>query len=334
MTNLGKRKIVLITSGGSCLVALLTGLVGNLFLFAVLTFLLGGFHSMWIMAQMAVLKEAAQSHQRGRAIAVLGGVVRIGTFVGPIVGGFLGKFLGLKASYFAQALICLAALLFLYHYSRRLAWEPIRRIGVNPVTRIGRIMVRYRHSFVTAGPAVLVLQLLRATRQIMYPLWGDAIGLDVAAIGLVMGLSFTLDMMLFYPTGIIMDRWGRKSAAVPALLLFSLSMALIPLTNSFWTLLLVGLLTGVGNGLSSGLVMTIGSDLAPVKSPGDFLGVWRLIGDVGTASGPFIIGTVAQIFTLTLAPLVTGGVGLVGAFMFLFLVKETLKKNPVQKPES
>ena len=141
-------------------------------------------------------------------------------------------------------------------------------------------------------------------------------------------------MMLFYPAGIIMDRWGRRSAAIPALLLFSLSMALVPLTNSFWTLLFVGLLTGVGNGLSSGLVMTIGSDLAPDRGAGDFLGVWRLIGDIGTAAGPFIIGTVAQIFTLASAPLVTCGLGLVGASLFFFLVKETLQKKPVQPPES
>ena len=334
VTSLGKKKIILITSGGACVVALLTGFVGNILLFAVLTFMMGGLHSMWMMAQMAVLRDAAQAHQRGRAIAVLGGVSRSGTFVGPIAGGLLGKFLGFQAAYFGQAVVCFAALIFLYHYARRLAWEPIRRVGTNPFTRIGRIIIHHRHSFITVGPAVLALQLLRAARQILCPLWGDAIGLDVAAIGIVMGLSSAVDMTLFYPAGWIMDHWGRKSAALPALLLFSLSMALVPLTNSFGALMLVGLLTGVGNGLSSGLVMTIGSDLAPDRGTGDFLGVWRLIGDIGTASGPFIIGTVAQAFTLGLAPLATACIGLGGAFAFLFLVKETLKKSTVPQPES
>jgi len=228
--------------------------------------------------------------------------------------------------------VSFAALIFLYHYSRRLAWEPIRRIGTNPLRRIGRIVIHHRRNFITAGPAMLVLQLLRAARQILFPLWGDAIGLDLAAIGVVMGLSSAVDMTLFYPAGWIMDHWGRKSAALPALLLFSLSMGLVPLTKTFGALMLVGFLTGVGNGLSSGLVMTIGSDLAPDRSTGDFLGVWRLIGDIGTASGPFIIGTVAQAFTLGLAPLVTACIGLGGASMFIFLVRETLKKSTAPQP--
>ncbi len=333
ITSLGKRKIILITSGGACIVALFTGLVGSILWFGVLTIMLGGLHSMWMMAQMAVLRDAAQAHQRGRAIAVLGGVSRSGTFVGPIVGGLLGKFLGFQAAYFGQAVVSFAALIFLYHYSRRLAWEPIRRIGTNPLARIGRIVNHYRYNFITAGPAILALQLLRAARQIIFPLWGDAIGLDVAAIGIVMGLSSAVDMTLFYPAGWIMDHWGRKRAAIPALLLFSLSMALIPLTNSFGALMLVGFLAGVGNGLSSGLVMTIGSDLAPDRGTGDFLGVWRLIGDIGTASGPFIIGTVAQAFTLGLAPLVTACIGVGGASVFLFLVRETLNKSTAPPPE-
>ncbi len=333
ITSLGKRKIILITSGGACIVALLTGLVGSILWFGVLTIMLGGLHSMWMMAQMAVLRDAAQAHQRGRAIAVLGGVSRSGTFVGPIVGGFLGKFLGFQAAYFGQAVVSFAALIFLYHYSRQLAWEPMRRIGTNPLTRIGHIVIHYRHSFITAGPAVLAVQLLRAAKQIIFPLWGDSIGLDVAAIGIVMGLSSAVDMTLFYPAGWIMDHWGRKKAAIPALLLFSLSMALIPLTNSFATLMLVGFLAGLGNGLSSGLVMTIGSDLAPDRGTGDFLGVWRLIGDIGTASGPFIIGMVAQAFTLGLAPWVTACIGVGGASAFLFLVKETLNKQTVPPPE-
>jgi MFS family permease len=331
VTSLGKKKTILLASVGACAVALMTGFTGNLALFAALTFMLGGFHSMWIMTQLAVLRDTAPAEQRGRAIAFLGGVSRVGTFVGPIVGGFLAKLLGFSAAYFGQAVISFVALALLYVYSRKVAWEPLRRIGVNLYTRIGRNLADHRRSFMTAGSAVITLQLLRAGRQILFPLWGDAIGLDVAAIGLIIGLSSAVDMTLFYPAGMIMDKLGRKWTAVPALFLLSTSLVLIPLTKTFAALMMVGLLSGLANGLSSGLGMTIGADLAPDRGTGDFLGVWRLIGDIGTASGPVIIGAVAQAFTLSLSPVVAACIGLGGAFIMLFVVGETLKKSPTAK---
>ena len=40
----------------------------------------------------------------------------------------------------------------------------------------------------------------------------------------------------------------------------------------------VALLLGFGNGLGSGIVMTLGADFAPARGRAEFLGVWRLVG--------------------------------------------------------
>src|SRR5690606_31549686 len=60
----------------------------------------------------------------------------------------------------------------------------------------------HRRTLLTAGSIVLFVQFVRQARQLLIPLWGDEIGLDVAAIGLVFGLSSAIDMTLFYPVGI------------------------------------------------------------------------------------------------------------------------------------
>ena len=41
------------------------------------------------------------------------------------------------------------------------------------------------------------------------------------------------------------------------------------------------MLSGLGNGFSTGIFMTLGGDFAPREGRGEFLGVWRLVGDVG-----------------------------------------------------
>jgi MFS family permease len=143
----------------------------------------------------------------------------------------------------------------------------------------------------------------------------------------VVSISAGIDMSLFYPAGYIMDRWGSKFAIIPCFLIQAIGMALVPLTGSFVALTAVATLIGFGNGLGSGTMMTLGTDLAPPGARGEFLGVWRFIGDGGTTGAPLIIGSVADLVGLQIAPLVMSGSGLIAVFIFAFFVPETLKKK-------
>jgi MFS-type transporter involved in bile tolerance (Atg22 family) len=74
-------------------------------------------------------------------------------------------------------------------------------------------------------------------------------------------------------------------------------------------------------------MMTLGADLAPKNAMGEFLGLWRLIGDGGFLSGPLTVGYVADIVGLSPAAYVIGGIGLLSASIFAFFVPETLHKS-------
>ena len=169
--------------------------------------------------------------------------------------------------------------------------------------------------------------MVRTGRGVLIPLYGaDVLGLDVAQIGWISTFASAIDMTLFYPVGMIMDRWGRKYAIVPSFLVQGIGLAMIPLTGGFLGLAAVAGLIGFGNGLGSGSMMTLGADLAPAETRGEFLGMWRLIGDLGFTLGPSVAGVVAGMLTLPAAALVMGGSGLVASMIFLFLVPETIKK--------
>ncbi len=73
--------------------------------------------------------------------------------------------------------------------------------------------------------------------------------------------------------------------------------------------------------------MTLGADLSPKESRGEFLGMWRLIGDLGHSSGPLMVGAIAAALTLPAASLVIGASGIAASLLFAFLVPETIKKN-------
>ena len=142
-------------------------------------------------------------------------------------------------------------------------------------------------------------------------------------------MSFFTDAAVFYPIGMVMDRYGRKWAAVPCLSTLALGLLLLPLTSGFGTFLAIAFLTGVGNGFGAGINMTLGADFAPDVGRGEFLGVWRLLADVGQAGGPAIISVITGVSSLAAASVVSGGIGFAGAVILLAFMPETLKKTPV-----
>jgi sugar phosphate permease len=75
--------------------------------------------------------------------------------------------------------------------------------------------------------------------------------------------------------------------------------------------------------LGSGLMMTLGADLAPPGATGEFLGVWRLIGDVGAVTGPLMVGAVAAAVGLSGGAWVLAVAGWLAVFTLARLVRET-----------
>lgn len=290
---------------------------------AALILLMGCAWAVWLLARLSYVAEVAPTEFRGRALSLLGGTNRIGNFAGPFIGGFASEAWGLPAAFYIQAILAglaCAALFFLAgdEDHARSAHED------NVYRRLGQIVRDNRSIFMTAGVATTSLGVLRSTRQAVIPLWGDHLGLNPAEIGVIFGISAAIDMTLFYPVGIVMDRWGRKWTGVPCLLILAAGLMLVPATSSLSALLAVGLLIGLGNGLGSGIVMTLGADFSPPGGRGEFLGVWRFVSDAGTAVGPGLLGLIAGLATLGTASVATGGLGIVGAAVMAFLMNEPL----------
>jgi predicted MFS family arabinose efflux permease len=188
------------------------------------------------------------------------------------------------------------------------------------------VLRSHRRVFATAGAAVVAIALVRSAYTLLIPLWGTHIGLDAAQVGLLFSVLSGIDMLLFYPVGIVMDRWGRKWVGIPCLLGLAASLALLPLTASFAALAGVALLCGFANGLGSGIVMTMGSDFAPATRRGEFLGAWRSLADLGTVGAPFITSLLSATSGLAGACVATAAVGLVGAGVMAFAFEEPLRQ--------
>ncbi|MEV4626900.1 MFS transporter [Micromonospora sp. NPDC049523] len=263
--------------------------------------------AVWGVARQAYVTEVVPYELRARALSTLGGAGRIGAFVGPFVGAAAMTVVGTDGAYWVHVVAATVAVTVLLV----LPALPVDRApGTSPAKVRTLAVVRDNLAVLrTLGLGVLLVGAMRASRQTVIPLWGAHLDLDPATLSLVFGASGAVDMLLFYPAGRAMDRWGRRVVAIPSMFLLGLAHALLPLATTVVGLAAVAMLMGLGNGLSSGLIMTLGADVSPAAGRAQFLGAWRLCADLGNGGGPLLIAAVLTIGPLTAAVLTMAGVG-------------------------
>lgn len=307
-----------------------TGFAGDVWRVLLLRLLAGLGSALWGVSRHAYLTSAVPMAQRGRAIAGFGGAQRIGWLMGPVAGGWVAASYGFAMVFWLYGLVAVVAFGVCMVYLR--SGEGVRASGrgAHGGHRAALTAVLREHGrlLLTAGFAQFMAQGVRTGRRVLLPLFGATVlGLDVQQVGWVVSLSAFFDVVMFPVAGLIMDRWGRKHAIVPSFLLQALGMALIPLSGGFVGLALAGSLIGLGNGISAGTMLTVGSDLAPEGALGEFLGVWRLLGDAGALGGPVVVGVVADLLTLPLAAVAVASLGVGAALTFAYGVPETLSRS-------
>ncbi|VCU68109.1 drug efflux system protein MdtG [Pigmentiphaga humi] len=277
-------------------------------------FLVGMAASVFLLARQTYLIDAVPSHLRARALSTLGGTNRIGTFIGPFAGAAMIHYSGLDGGYW----VAVAAMMGAGWIAHRAPdfGEANRSAQPQAKPRVVDIARSHGKVFLTLGLGILLVSALRASRQVVVPLWADHLGMTAAATSIVYGLVAAVDMSVFYPAGTVMDRHGRFWVALPSVLLMGLALVAISLTHDLTAFLVFSLVLGFANGISSGIVMTLGADASPKQGRTEFLGIWRLIADVGNSLGPVILSAITAVASLAAGVAAVGSLGLAAAAVF------------------
>lgn len=324
----GERLSMMGAAGLSLIALLLCGFAANLLVFGAGVFLIGVAAAVFNLARQSYLTEAVPPLMRARAMSTLGGVGRIGLFAGPFIGALVIHLVGLQGAYWVAAVAIGAAGILAW-------WLPDLVSGNGPAPKgpmptVGSLIVANRRLFLTIGIGVVLVSAVRSARQVVVPLWADNLGLEPAATSLIYGLSGAIDMLVFYPAGKLMDKKGRNWVAVPSMTLMGIALLLMPLTTGGVSLLLVALLIGFGNGIGSGMIMTLGADYSPRHGRAQFLGIWRFLSDCGGSSGPAILAGLTAVVSLSFGIAATGLLGLAAAAVLGYWVPRSKPAPPGQ----
>jgi len=139
-----------------------------------------------------------------------------------------------------------------------------------------------------------------------------------------------LDALLFPLAGWLLDNIGRTRTGALSIICLCLSVAVL-VYETLINFIAFSIASGVGNGLSAGIVQVLGADLAPAECRGEFLALFRTFGKASDLLAPLIVGLVADMASLQLSELIVCGIGFFGAGWVVSCVEETLWKG-AEKP--
>ncbi|MDR1077406.1 MAG: MFS transporter [Propionibacteriaceae bacterium] len=329
-TRLGEKRAIVAACLWDAACLGLAFVATSLPLLCLAVFCFGPAGSVFGLARQSYITEAVPLLFRARALSTLGGVFRIGGFLGPLAGSAVIAAWDLNWAYaFAAGTSLLAA-------GVTLALPDLpsdvrsRRQQTRP-PKLWPVLRQHLRVFVTLGTGTLILTLVRSVRQAILPLWCDSLGLTASATSLVFAVSMGIDMSLFFLGGSIMDRFGRFWVATPSLIVLGLGLAALPLTHHVVGVVVAAGILGLGNGIGSGLIMVLGSDASPTLGRTQFLSGWRLMSDVGNTLGPLAISAIVAVASLAVSGFVLGGVAWLGSAWLGYWVRRFGPPKPADQ---
>ena len=311
VARVGERRTLVVGGLVDAVVMVAAALSGSVAVLAVAVVLSGMTWSAFLLARQGYMIDAVPATHRARALATLGGAHRVGIFLGPLLGAAVIHLADLRWVFLLAAALSVASAV-LARVVPDLGSEQRREQRAAGHLTVRSVLAAHRRTLLTLGAAVVVIAASRSVRNGLLPLWADHVGIPASTTSLIFAVAAAVDIAFFFPGGWLMDAYGRTVVAVPVVATVAAAALVLPLARETWSVTAVVALIAVGNGLGSGVVMTLGADSAPTLGRAQFLGAWRLCGDLGNTGGPVLVGAVAAAAPLATASVAVGVVMAVG----------------------
>jgi MFS family permease len=333
VSRIGERNSMIWASMVTIVAVLICVVAPNPLVLGFGIFLVGLATAVFALARHAFMTSYVPLAYRARALSTLGGIFRAGWFVGPFVAAALIHLTGgTQAVFWVFVAACLGAaiILLLLPDPASTFGPPQMAVGTDRALRsageelaaeeshgLFTTILSHRGVLLRLGTGAGLIGAMRASRTVILPLWAVSIGINEPDTALIIGIAGAIDFALFYASGQIMDRFGRIWTAVPSMIGLGLGHVVLAFTHALpsnveW-FIAVAMFLSLANGIGSGILMTLGADLAPKDNPAPFLGAWRFTADFGGAAAPLAVAGLTAVISISAAAGVIGVLGLFGA---------------------
>lgn len=313
--RIGRRKILLAGPVLLAISAVLTALAQTFPELLVYRFISGVGEQMWHLNRLTMIADTGADRERGRQITTMAAMQNAGRLFSPAHGGLLAGFWDIRAPFIAHGLLSLIAIIPSFKLVKETAPHLTKGAGSGRTQSDPTQVASFRALFTYQVAIFFVAQFFASltrgpifTGQINF--YGAyAYDLSPQTIGILATAVTAIGIPITIAAGYIMDRYGRKATLVPGFSLLAVAFGFFTFTDylgmSLAMFVLAYICVYTSNGITSGNMQTLGSDIAPEHARGKFYGVWNTVGTVG---GP----TSTSMFAV-----LSGSLGYWSAFGFL-----------------
>jgi MFS family permease len=159
----------------------------------------------------------------------------------------------------------------------------------------------------------------------------EQLGLSAGQIGLGLGMISLMGLGLAYPSGWLVDRFGRKTVIVPSTIFSGLSMILFAIAPDFGWFMLASVIWAISAGIAGAAPNAYAADMAPPGMNASAMGLYRMVADSGYIAGPFLLGLSADLLSTTTALYMTAGLVFVSGVAFALFAPETYSARAARR---
>ncbi len=332
------RKFTLALGGAVTVVgSVLCALAPSYAIFLVARFINGAGAAIVLTGGQIVAADISSPENRGRVMAIYQGVFLSAVAIGAYPGGWMATHIGLSSPFWANAVLAgvvtVLALLFVPETKPAVLTTALTKVSA-------KLNVRQQLALLVSIPGFLLVSVVSFVNFFartggvfnVIPLFAEeTIGLRPDQIGLGITLVTITGVVLVYPSGMLVDRLGRKGVIVVSTMIAGTGMVLFALAGSFSAFLLASAIWGVGAGVSGAAPAAYVADLAPRGMTAPALSIYRTIADFGYVMGPLLLGLLSDLSSSRTALVFTAALLVLSGTTFLLRAPETLPQ-PVMTP--
>jgi DHA1 family multidrug resistance protein-like MFS transporter len=297
-------------------------------------FVAGAGAALILTASQVALADISTPERRGRILAIYSGVFSFAVGIGPFPGGLLAGHFGLPAPFFTFTVLGLVASAFGYfRVPETKGMRGGQRVAPSAAPPLP-FRVQARKMFAEVGFVLVALVSFGAffarTGALfnIIPVMGEErLNLSPDQIGLGLGMISIVGLGLAYPSGWLVDRFGRKVVIVPSTIITGVSMIVFSIAPTYGWFLAGCFFWSCASGISGSAPAAYAADMAPPGMNAAAMSTYRMLADFGYVAGPLLLGLLADGFGTNTA-LYTTAIGLViFGLLFARYAPETYRRG-------
>ncbi len=318
----GKKKIMSVGLTGYAIISLgfiFATTVVHLFALRVLQ---GICSAMIAPVARAYAGEISPAHKEGQVMGTLNMGFFAGFSFGPLVGGLFADRFGFNVPFFAMSILSATSLLLVYLFLPEQTVSTERK-SVLSVQVLADSFGLFRYRLVAGAVALRSsVGIGHGIFSTLLPLIGQlTMGLSAGQVGFVVTARSLVAAVLQPKGGRLADRYNRRWVGLFSSLLIPVGFLLIPRTDTFIQLAAVGMLIGLGFGLSVPSAEAMAVERGREHGMGAMMGLNEMSRSLAMAIGSMVGGVALDLLGAINAHVLAAAVSIAGLGVAMWLLR-------------